>query len=77
MDWPSETRLPTSSPAMCWRRARKQNMARIDGKELPELMRHIDAYQGAPITRLAMRLMALTFRPHNRTDRRTVGGIRS
>ena len=39
----------------------KKNLARIDGKELPELLRHIDAYQGAAITRLAMRLMALTF----------------
>jgi integrase len=39
----------------------KQNMARIDGKELPELMRRIDAYQGTPVTRLAMKLMALTF----------------
>lgn len=39
----------------------KQNLARIDGKELPELLRHIDAYQGAAITRLAMRLMAMTF----------------
>jgi integrase len=39
----------------------KQNMARIDGKELPELMRRIDAYQGTPVTRLAIKLMALTF----------------
>ena len=39
----------------------KKNLARIDGKELPELLRRIDAYQGAAITRLAMRLMALTF----------------
>jgi integrase len=39
----------------------KQNLARIDGKELPELLRHIDAYHGAAVTRLAMKLMALTF----------------
>lgn len=39
----------------------KQNMARIDGKELPELMRRIDAYQGTPFTRMAMKLMAMTF----------------
>jgi integrase len=39
----------------------KQNMARIDGKELPELMRRIDAYQGTPSTRMAMKLMAMTF----------------
>ena len=35
--------------------------ARIDAKELPELMRGIEAYSGAVVTRLAMRLMALTF----------------
>jgi len=39
----------------------KQNLARIDGKELPELLRRIDAYKGAATTRLAMKLMALTF----------------
>ncbi|BDT73131.1 prophage integrase IntS [Comamonadaceae bacterium OS-4] len=39
----------------------KVNYARLDSKELPELMRHIDAYQGSTVTRLAMKLMALTF----------------
>ena len=39
----------------------KKNLARIDGKELPELLRHIDAYHGAAMTRLAMKLMAITF----------------
>jgi integrase len=39
----------------------KKNLARIDGKELPALLRHVDAYQGAAVTRLAMKLMALTF----------------
>ncbi len=39
----------------------KQNLARIEGKELPELLRHIEAYQGAAVTRLAMKLMAMTF----------------
>ncbi|MES2977405.1 MAG: integrase arm-type DNA-binding domain-containing protein [Pseudomonadota bacterium] len=39
----------------------KQNLARISGKELPDLLRHIDAYQGAAMTRLAMKLMAMTF----------------
>jgi integrase len=39
----------------------KKNLARIDGKELPDLLRHIEGYQGAAITRLAMKLMALTF----------------
>jgi integrase len=39
----------------------KQNLARIDGKELPQLLRHIDGYKGAAMTRLAMKLMAMTF----------------
>jgi integrase len=39
----------------------KQNLARIDGKELPELLRHIEVYKGAATTRLAMKLMAMTF----------------
>ena len=37
------------------------NYARLDAKELPELLRYMEAYQGAPVTRLAMKLMALTF----------------
>ena len=40
---------------------RKENYARLDEKELPELLRRIEAYQGGPYTRLAMQLMALTF----------------
>ena len=38
-----------------------QNYARISASELPELQRHIEAYGGSPITRLAMKLMLLTF----------------
>ena len=37
------------------------NYARIGTKELPELLRHIEGYAGAAVTRLAMKLMALTF----------------
>ena len=37
------------------------NYARISAKELPDLLRSIDAYQGAAVTRLAMKMMALTF----------------
>ena len=40
---------------------KKENYARLDEKELPELLRKIEAYQGGPYTRLAMQLMALTF----------------
>jgi len=39
----------------------KQNLARIDIKELPQLLRHIEGYKGAATTRLAMKLMAMTF----------------
>lgn len=37
------------------------NYARIGAKELPELLRRIEGYEGAAVTRLAMKLMALTF----------------
>lgn len=40
---------------------KKQNYARLDAKELPDLLRHIDAYQGSNVTRMAMKLMAMTF----------------
>ena len=39
----------------------KKNLARIDSKELPDLLRKIEAYHGTPTTRLAMKLMTLTF----------------
>ena len=39
----------------------KKNLARIESRELPELLRHIEGYQGAAITRLALKLMAMTF----------------
>lgn len=40
---------------------KRENYARLDAKELPELLRRIDAYQGTPTTRLAMKLMCMTF----------------
>lgn len=40
---------------------KKQNYARVDAKELPDLLRHIEVYQGSSVTRLAMKLMAMTF----------------
>jgi integrase len=40
---------------------KKENYARLEAKEMPELLRKIEAYQGRPQTRLAMKLMALTF----------------
>jgi integrase len=40
---------------------RKVNFARVDAKELPSLLRAIEVYRGTIVTRLAMKLMALTF----------------
>lgn len=39
----------------------KTNYARIDAKELPKLLREIEVYRGTHVTRLAMKLMTLTF----------------
>lgn len=39
----------------------ERNLARLDPREVPELLRKMDAYDGHVRTRLAMRLMALTF----------------
>ena len=41
--------------------SQKVNYARIDAKELPNLLRRIEVYQGTHVTRLALKLMALTF----------------
>jgi integrase len=40
---------------------KKENYARLDGKELPELLRKIEVYNGSTITRVAIKLMAMTF----------------
>jgi integrase len=39
----------------------KTNYARVEAKELPALLRAIEVYQGTHVTRLAIKLMALTF----------------
>jgi integrase len=40
---------------------KKGHYARVDAKELPILLRKIEAYVGSPQTRFALKLMALTF----------------
>jgi len=40
---------------------KKQNYARLDARELPELLRKIEVYPGAATTRVAMKLIAMTF----------------
>jgi integrase len=37
------------------------NYARVDAKELPALLKAFEVYQGTPVIRLAIKLMALTF----------------
>ena len=40
---------------------RRVNYARVDARELPSLLRAVEVYQGTHVTRLAMKLLALTF----------------
>jgi hypothetical protein len=48
-------------PADILKTTRKTNYARIDAKELPNLLRQIEVYPGTHVTRLAIKLMALSF----------------
>ncbi len=48
-------------PSDILKSARKVNYARIHARELPDLLRAIEVYQGTQVTRLALKLMALTF----------------
>lgn len=48
-------------PADVLKARKKRNYARVDAKELPELLKAMDAYLGSEYTRLALKLMALTF----------------
>lgn len=57
------TRNPATDikPADVLGTRKRENYARLDAKELPELLRKIEGYQGTPTTRLAIKLMAMTF----------------
>jgi integrase len=48
-------------PSDVLKTSRKVNYARVDARELPSLLRAIEVYQGTHVTRLAMKLLALTF----------------
>ena len=48
-------------PSDILKSTRKVNYARVDAKELPLLLKAIELYKGTPVTRLAIKLMALTF----------------
>jgi integrase len=57
------TRNPASEirPSNVLKSRRKVNYARVDSRELPDLLRAIEVYQGTRVTRLALEFMALTF----------------
>jgi integrase len=57
------TRNPASDirPGDILKSGRKLNYARVDARELPDLLRAIEVYQGTHVTRLAIKLIALTF----------------
>lgn len=57
------TRNPAADvkPADALKSTTKVNYARLEPKEVPELLRKIEGYDGSPYTRLALKLMALTF----------------
>ena len=48
-------------PSDILKSSRKVNYARVDTRELPALLRTMEVYQGTHVTRLALKLMALTF----------------
>jgi integrase len=48
-------------PSDILKSTRKINYARIDAKELSSLLKAIELYKGTAVTRLAMKLMAMTF----------------
>jgi integrase len=48
-------------PSDILKSTRKVNYARVDARELPGLLRAIEVYQGTHVTRMAIKLMALTF----------------
>ncbi len=48
-------------PSDVLKQTKKTNYARLGENDLPELLRKIDAYDGQPLTKLALQLMALTF----------------
>jgi integrase len=56
-------RSPSSEirPGDILKSTRKVNYSRVDARELPALLRNIEVYQGKHVTRLAIKLMALTF----------------
>ena len=48
-------------PADILKQHKRRNYARVEAKDLPDLLRAVDSYVGGQHTCLAMQLMALTF----------------
>ena len=48
-------------PSDILKTTRRVNYARVDAKELSALLKAIEVYRGTPITRMAIKLIALTF----------------
>jgi integrase len=48
-------------PSDILKSTRKINYARVDAKELPQLLKAIEVYKGTPVTRLAIKLIAFAF----------------
>jgi integrase len=57
------TRNPAKdiTPGDILKSAPKTNYARIDAKELSNLLKGIEIYRGTPVTRIAMKMLAMTF----------------
>jgi hypothetical protein len=51
---PAGILLLISSPATFWPKAKEENFARVDAKELPDLLLEMESYDGDALTRLAM-----------------------
>jgi integrase len=48
-------------PSDILKSTRRVNYARVDARDLPQLLRDLEVYRGTHVTRLAVKLMALTF----------------
>jgi integrase len=48
-------------PAEVLKTRKETNYARIEAKELPELLRRMEGYRGSNVTRFAIKLLAMTF----------------
>lgn len=60
-DTQSATRRQKSGLVTSSKRLKRSPTPRIEAKELPNLLRQIEVYPGTHVTRLAIKLMALTF----------------